>query len=60
MDKIVVYNIMEQKIAPVDENQTAFVNQTVNQLKQKTFESNLIQMLDKQYPTESYVGGLTN
>jgi len=60
MDKIVVYTIMEQKIAPVDENQTAFINQTVNQLKQNTFESNLIKMLDKQYPTESYVGGLTN
>ncbi len=60
MDKIVVYTIMEQKIAPIDENQTAFVNQTVNQLKRNTFESNLIKMLDKKYPTESYVGGLTN
>lgn len=60
MDKIVVYTIMEQKIAPIDENQTAFVKQTVNQLKRNTFESNLIKMLDKKYPTESYVGGLTN
>ncbi|MGB5505997.1 MAG: peptidylprolyl isomerase [Sulfurovum sp.] len=59
-DKVIVYNILEQKLLPMDENQTAFVKQTVNKLKQTTFESNLIKMLDKQYPTEVYMGGLTN
>jgi peptidyl-prolyl cis-trans isomerase D len=59
-DKVVVYNVLEQKLAPMDANQTESVKQTVNKLKQNTFESNLIKMLDKRYPTESYVGGLTN
>ncbi len=59
-DKIVVYNILEQKIAPMDANETESVKQTVNKLKQNTFESNLIKMLDKKYPTEAYMGGLTN
>jgi peptidyl-prolyl cis-trans isomerase D len=60
IDKIVVYSIVDQKIAPSDANQTKFVNQTVNKIKENTFEANLIKILDKQYPTESYVGGLTN
>ena len=59
-DKIVVYNILEQKLAPTDENETKSVKQTVNKLKQNTFESNLIKMLDKKYPTQTYMGGLTN
>jgi peptidyl-prolyl cis-trans isomerase D len=59
-DKVIVYNILEQKLQPMDENQTGFVKETVSKLKQSTFESNLIKMLDKQYPTEVYMGGLTN
>ncbi|TNF45205.1 MAG: peptidyl-prolyl cis-trans isomerase, partial [Epsilonproteobacteria bacterium] len=59
-DKVIVYNILEQKLSPMDENQTELVKQTVDKLKQNTFESNLIKMLDKQYPTEVYMGGLTN
>jgi len=59
-DKIVVYTILEQKLAPVDVNETESVKQTVNTLKQNTLESNLIKMLDKKYPTETYMGGLTN
>jgi peptidyl-prolyl cis-trans isomerase D len=59
-DKVIVYNILEQKLLPMDVNQTDFVKQTTNELKQSTFESNLIKMLDKLYPTEVYMGGLTN
>ncbi|GIT99456.1 peptidylprolyl isomerase [Sulfurovum sp. TSL1] len=59
-DKVIVYNILEQKLLPMDDNQTALVKETANKLKQSTFESNLIKMLDKQYPTEVYMGGLTN
>ncbi len=59
-DKVIVYNILEQKLLPMDMNQTDFVKQTANELKQSTFESNLIKMLDKIYPTEVYMGGLTN
>jgi len=59
-NKVIVYNIIEQKLLSMDENQTDLVKQTVNELKQATFESNLIKMLDKQYPTEVYMGGLKN
>jgi peptidyl-prolyl cis-trans isomerase D len=59
-DKVVVYNVLEQKLSTVDENQTETVKQTVNTMKQNTFESNLIKLLDKKYPTETYVGGLSN
>ncbi|HIQ46703.1 MAG TPA: hypothetical protein EYH57_03685 [Sulfurovum sp.] len=60
LDKVIVYNILEQKLLPTDENQSNFVNQTVNTLKESTFEANLIKMLHKKYPTEVYMGGLTN
>ncbi|MEA2047894.1 MAG: peptidylprolyl isomerase [Campylobacterota bacterium] len=59
-NKIVIYSILDQKLLPIDENQTSFVKQTVNKLKQSTFESNLIKMLHDKYPTEVYMGGLTN
>jgi peptidyl-prolyl cis-trans isomerase D len=59
-DKVVVYNILEQKLTSEDVNETESVKQTVNKLKQTTFETNLIKMLDKKYPTEAYMGGLTN
>lgn len=60
LDKVIVYNIIEQTQLPIDENQTNLVKQTVNKMKKKTFESNLLKMLDKQYPTEVYMGGLIN
>jgi peptidyl-prolyl cis-trans isomerase D len=59
-NKVVVYNIMEQTHLPLDENQTKLVKETVNTLKQRVFESNLIKILDAKYPTEVYMGGLTN
>jgi len=60
LDKVIVYNIIEQKILPTDENRTALVKQTVNQIKQNIFESNFIKILDSKYPTEVYMEGLTN
>ncbi len=59
-DKVIVYNIIEQKLLPMDSNKTAIVKETVNQMKKRTFETNLIKMLDKKYPTEVYMEGLTN
>jgi len=60
MDKVVVYKVLDQKLAPADENQTESVKQTVNTLKRNTFESNLIKMLDQKYPTQTFMGGLSN
>ncbi|PHS41310.1 MAG: hypothetical protein COB07_02230 [Sulfurovum sp.] len=60
LDKVIVYNILEQRLSPMDSNRTVLLKETVNRLKQNTFESNLIKMLTKKYPTEVYMGGLTN
>lgn len=59
-DKVVIYDILEQKVLPLDANKTEVVKNSVNQIKQSTFETNLINILDKKYPTEVYMGGLTN
>ncbi|AKF25335.1 hypothetical protein YH65_07980 [Sulfurovum lithotrophicum] len=59
-DKVVVYKIMDQKFLTAEQNRTDFVKQTVNQMKSRTFEANLIKMLDAKYPTEVYMGGLKN
>ena len=59
-NKVVVYNIMAQKLLPLDENQTQLVTQTVNTTKRRVFERNFLKTLDEKYPTEVYMGGLTN
>ncbi|MEY3089936.1 MAG: hypothetical protein RL113_252 [Pseudomonadota bacterium] len=59
-NKVVVYTVLEQKISTMDQNQSNFVKDTTTKIKRATFESNLIQMLDKKYPTEVYMGGLKN
>jgi len=60
LDKVIVYNIIEQKLLPMDANKTDFVKENVNQMKKRTFEANLIKMLDAKYPTEVYMEGLVN
>jgi len=60
LDKVIVYNIMEQKLLPMDENKTDVAKQTVNQMKKNIFETNLMKMLDEKYPTEVYAEGLIN
>jgi peptidyl-prolyl cis-trans isomerase D len=60
VDKVVIYTILEQKVMPADENQSALIEQTVSQLKKGIFESNFLKTLDKKYPVEVYVQGLTN
>ena len=59
-DKVVVYNIIEQKTLSVDENKTDSIKQTVKQIKSKLFESNLLKTLDKKYTTEVLMEGLKN
>jgi len=59
-NKVVVYNIVEQKLLPVDENQTKQVKQTAETIKSRVFENNFIKVLDTKYPTEVFMGGLTN
>ena len=59
-DKIVVYTIIEQKLLAIDDNSTTSVKQTVEQMKKTVFDANFLKVLDKKYPTQTYVRGLTN
>ena len=60
LDKVIVYNILDQRLEPMDKNGTNPVKQNVNQLKKIIFENNFIKILDKKYPTDVYVEGLMN
>jgi peptidyl-prolyl cis-trans isomerase D len=57
-DTVVVYKLLAQKMEAMDSNETHMLEQTVDSLKRSTFEANLIDLLDKKYPTETYVNGL--
>jgi peptidyl-prolyl cis-trans isomerase D len=52
--KIIVYQIVEQKIITIDTNETEGLTQNANRMKSDVFETNLMQTLDKKYPTELY------
>ncbi len=59
-DKFVVYAVEKQKIAIEDDNVSQQIVATTDRLKKQVFEKNLIEILDKRYPTEVYMGGLKN
>lgn len=59
-NKAVIYHILEQKSVSLDENQTLAMENSLNQIKKRTFESNLLKALEKKYKTEIYMEGLTN
>ena len=59
-DKVVIYSILEQKIPTITEKQIDEITNSTSSLKKSTFENNLIKELDKLYPTELFVQGLTN
>jgi peptidyl-prolyl cis-trans isomerase D len=53
-DKVVVYKIIEQKLISLDKNETEGLSNQVDQLKQKSFEMNILKHLDKKYPIKFY------
>ncbi len=53
-DKVVVYKIIEQKLITLDKNDTKGLKLNVDQIKKQSFQSNLMQELDKKYPTKFY------
>jgi len=53
-DKVVVYKIIEQKLISLDKNETEGLSSQVDQLKQKSFEINILKQLDKKYPIKFY------
>lgn len=52
--KIIVYQLVEQKIITIDKNETEGLYQNANRMKNDVFETNLMRTLDKKYPTEFY------
>lgn len=60
LDKVIVYNIMEQKFESLDENKTDTVDRATKQMKDNILQVNLIKILDEKYSTEVYTQGLTN
>ena len=52
--KVVVYKIIEQKLIPLENNATKELHKSVDMVKNQSFQSSLMKMLDKKYPTELY------
>jgi len=57
--KLVIYNILDQKMTTADQNKTKLIEPTVAKLKTDIFQSNLVQQLNQKYQTQLYRKGLT-
>lgn len=51
---VIVYKIVEQKLITLDSNSTSELYKSADQVKKQSFETSLIEKLDKIYPTELY------
>jgi len=58
-NKIVVYNIVDQKLDKPDTNKTKMLEPTVAKIKADIFQANLINQLNQKYQTKLYRKGLT-
>ena len=52
--KVIVYKIIEQKLIPLENNETEELHKSTNQVKNQSFQANLMKMLDEKYPTKLY------
>jgi peptidyl-prolyl cis-trans isomerase D len=52
--KVIVYKIIEQKLISLENNETEDLHKNVNQVKNQSFQVNLMKMLDEKYPTKLY------
>jgi len=57
--KVVVYNIVNQKLNVADQNKTDILKQTISQIKTDIYQNNLINQLNAKYKTQLYRKGLT-
>ena len=58
-EKVVVYTILEQKLASENENEKSdFIKKTTDQIKAQDFQSNLIKNLGQKYSIEKFVEGI--
>ncbi len=56
-DKIVVYNIIEQKFS-TDNNNSQIIQETMNKIKNDDFQANLLKELNGKYEVKTFVKGL--
>ncbi|CAA6811062.1 MAG: Peptidyl-prolyl cis-trans isomerase PpiD [uncultured Sulfurovum sp.] len=52
--KVVVYKIVEQKLISLENNETNIMHNNVDKVKAQSFQTNLMKVLDKKYPTKLY------
>ncbi len=57
-EKNVVYKIIDQKLSSSENNASKIPVQTLDQIKQQSFESTLLKSLENKYNTEVFVEGL--
>ncbi len=56
--RMVVYTILDQRFAPVDQNLTQTVQQETEKIKKRVFEEALFKTLNEQFPVKAYAKGL--
>jgi len=52
--KVLVYKIIEQKLISLESNETDLMYKNTDQIKNQSFQMNLMKVLDKKYPTRLY------
>jgi len=52
--KVVVYKIIEQKLIPLENNETESLYKNADKVKYQSFQTGLMKELDKKYPTKLY------
>ena len=52
--KVVVYKIIEQKLIPLESNETKSLHKNADEVKYQSFQTGLMKELDKKYPTKLY------
>jgi len=52
--KVMVYKILEQKLIPLENNETDIMHKNADQVKGQSFQENLMKVLEEKYPTKLY------
>ncbi len=52
--KVMVYKIMEQKLISLESNETNILHENANNVKEQSFQANLMKTLEKKYPSRLY------
>ena len=52
--KVMVYKIIEQKLISLESNETEIMHKNADEVKMQSFQSNLMKVLEKRYPSKLY------